>query len=624
MPASLTVYLLEQVTDYIGFERLCHDLMALEGYPRIEPLGGSIDKGRDAIHVDTSSGKTTIFAYSVREDWQAKLAEDATKIKSHNHKCDNLVFITTSDFTSGERDKAIARTLEDFGYALDLYGIERLRILLDATHPHVKAKHPQIFPSEFLSVHEKVAASETQDYLFLSFAPNDRIFAEWLARKLTAEGYRVWCESYKLLGGERYPNDINAAIKDETFRMLAIYSNGSLSNAEVMRQRATAFNIAEEHKIDFVIPISLTHLEHSLLDKETSALKFIPFTDNWAKGLEQLLKKLVSIDTPQPLANGKSAAAGVFFEKDVLSNKPEHLYSNCFLVKSIPTAIYRFELDRDFFKYEAESFSWAYRKLNDKEVISFSHPPVEITNKYRVNEIAGYSWKDVEKITWTDDGERKSIFASNLVSELIRKSLIAKCHQKGLRFGRETNLHYFPDGLLKRNRLALTLPDGRKITALSACGERKYFRPNNMSEFYRYHLAPTFFIRKDLFENHVALFRLRIHLTDTNGDTLQTRKINSRRKHLCKNWWNDDWFKRMLAVVQFLSEDNQITIGGLSKEQIVLDSTPIAFSSALSVNEMALEMNSYERESLFLEIEDDDDLESGPSTTGDDGSTSNE
>jgi hypothetical protein len=67
MAANVTIYCLERVTDYTEFERLCHNLMALEGYRSIEPLGNFKDKGRDAIHVDTS-GRTTIFAYSVRED----------------------------------------------------------------------------------------------------------------------------------------------------------------------------------------------------------------------------------------------------------------------------------------------------------------------------------------------------------------------------------------------------------------------------------------------------------------------------------------------------------------------------------------------------------------------------
>lgn len=150
MASNFTIYCLENITDYLAFERLCHDLMVLEGYSAIEPLGGFSDKGRDAIHV-TQSKETTIFAYSVREDWKVKLKEDATKIYKHGHTCDQLVFITTALFTSGERDKAVKYIHDNFGWRLVLFGAERIRILLDINY-QVKANHPQIFPSQFLTI----------------------------------------------------------------------------------------------------------------------------------------------------------------------------------------------------------------------------------------------------------------------------------------------------------------------------------------------------------------------------------------------------------------------------------------------------------------------------------------
>jgi len=150
MAANFTMYCLENITDYFAFERLSHDLMVLEGYSSIEPLGGFSDKGRDAIHV-SESRETTIFAYSVREDWRKKLAEDAKKIYKHCHTCDQLVFITTAKFTAEERDRAIKDIRDKFGWKLQLFGAERLRVLLETKHPEVKVNYPQIFPPHFLN-----------------------------------------------------------------------------------------------------------------------------------------------------------------------------------------------------------------------------------------------------------------------------------------------------------------------------------------------------------------------------------------------------------------------------------------------------------------------------------------
>jgi hypothetical protein len=135
---------LENVTDYAQFESMCHDLMVHCGYKDIEPLGGFADKGRDAIHV-SEGGKTTIFAYSVREDWKKKLNEDARKIGDHGHKCDKMVFVTPSRVTASERDIAKAQIESGFGWELEIYGLERLRVQLDGDSKHIKQNHPQIF-----------------------------------------------------------------------------------------------------------------------------------------------------------------------------------------------------------------------------------------------------------------------------------------------------------------------------------------------------------------------------------------------------------------------------------------------------------------------------------------------
>jgi hypothetical protein len=144
MAADFIIYCLEHVTDYDQFERLCHDMMALDGYRGIEPLGGSKDKGRDAIHIDrTSNDKVTIFAYTVREDWRKKLAEDSQKVQKHGHTCQRFAFLCSADFTASERDEAVNYIRTTFGWTLELYGRERLRTMLCTTHG---LAHHRLFP----------------------------------------------------------------------------------------------------------------------------------------------------------------------------------------------------------------------------------------------------------------------------------------------------------------------------------------------------------------------------------------------------------------------------------------------------------------------------------------------
>ena len=64
-----------------------------------------------------------------------------------------------------------------------------------------------------------------RDHLFISYATEDAALADWFARRLASAGYAVWYDRFKLLGGEPWPQDIEAAIDQRTFRMLALISH---------------------------------------------------------------------------------------------------------------------------------------------------------------------------------------------------------------------------------------------------------------------------------------------------------------------------------------------------------------------------------------------------------------
>jgi hypothetical protein len=50
--------------------------------------------------------------------------------------------------------------------------------------------------------HDIVNRQQSADHLFINYATEDGEFAEWLTLRLTTEGYKVWCDRIKLLGGE--------------------------------------------------------------------------------------------------------------------------------------------------------------------------------------------------------------------------------------------------------------------------------------------------------------------------------------------------------------------------------------------------------------------------------------
>ena len=148
-----------------------------------------------------------------------------------------------------------------------------------------------------------------RDHLFISYASEDWALAEWLTLRLTADGYRVWCNRFQLLGGEPYPRDAEDAIRNRTFRVIGLLSRASMSKPNLTNEHRFALNIARGRHIEFLIPLNVDGLSPADLDWMISGLPFIPFHESWAAGLSQLRDRLILIEAPRPLENGEQIAA---------------------------------------------------------------------------------------------------------------------------------------------------------------------------------------------------------------------------------------------------------------------------------------------------------------------------
>jgi hypothetical protein len=589
MAASLTLHCLEKLSDYQEFERLCNGLLMLEEYPYLEPLGAYKDKGRDAINKSTSSGLTTIFAYSVRTDWQVKLAEDAKKIAKHNHICHELCFLTTGKVSASQRDMWIENIRNQYGWELKIRGAEWFKAMLDVKYPAVKSEFPSIFTPQILEHEKSLQIERKQKYVFISFAPEHRVLAKWIAQKLTVEGYDVWSHQLGLPDKASAFHDLESVVREESCCFIGLYTESSISNPELNILRSLATSLSKKRSTDFFIPLGLTDVDTTKVAAITSPLEPISF-ESWAQGWNALIQKVERLGCPRGLPRDAISASRVGFTDELILNSEnsEIVVSNCSRILQIPQAIYRFKISNKFAKQEIEAMQqrWAFRLNKDREVLSFHHPPPDIKHKLNISNVGSLLWRDR---TFVDD-----IYAESLISELLRKSFFVKCSEEGLYYCPDTKLQYFPRNLVKNDNLSFTKPDGSR-SRVQCCGKRKYWRPSGAEE-YCYFMSPNFYIQRDLFDQFSPILSIRYRLTDADGTPLPAKKRNSRRKHLCKSWWNDAWLNRSLAVFQFLANDEgYISIGSSEKETILIQATPLKFYAAVSVDEAALRQSKNSR-----------------------------
>ncbi|HXQ35177.1 MAG TPA: toll/interleukin-1 receptor domain-containing protein [Anaerolineales bacterium] len=102
--------------------------------------------------------------------------------------------------------------------------------------------------------------------VFLSHAaPEDNVFTRWLALQVANEGYPVWCDLTKLLGGEAFWEDIQIAIKERTAKFLFVLSRASNEKKGTLDELDCALGVSRRKKDaikDFVIPLKIDDLSY--------------------------------------------------------------------------------------------------------------------------------------------------------------------------------------------------------------------------------------------------------------------------------------------------------------------------------------------------------------------------
>ncbi len=432
----------------------------------------------------------------------------------------------------------------------------------------------------------------SREHLFINYATEDQSFADWLALKLTSEGYKVWYDRFELLGGESYPKDITDAIQNRTFRFLALLSHFSIDKENPRKELTLASNVSRELGIrDFIIPVKVDNIRPSELNFLTADLVHIPFDHSWYLGLNSLLKKLQGIDTPKNSDSGR-ARINEWVEREQKSPiKEERIWSNLLTIKEIPKFVRKYTTTKfvDFYSLQER---WSFYQSNSA-IFSFVPPPAELQDLL----------VELEPVPYPASNGQNNDEIEKAVKELIRKGIRRICLNKGMELGGPYNkaLH-FPHGLLPQNHINFLNYEGKK-TFLSVAGERKFRKlvlGRYQTDVSRYHLTLSFKLLPS--DNHLPLVGLRLGLlmTDLEEQPLEPRQANARRKAITRDWWNKEWLLRMMAVTSWLSDGkDDLELLDTSNGKLLLTTVLKTYSILVGIDEILTK--STEEESEILE-----------------------
>jgi hypothetical protein len=415
-----------------------------------------------------------------------------------------------------------------------------------------------------------------QDHLFISYAWENCALADWLVRQLTAHGYRVWCDRFQMLGGEPFPKVIDEAIKTRTFRLIALLSRYSLQKPSPRKERTIALNLGREWGVDFMIPLNADGLKPSELPWDYSDLTYVAFED-WAAGLDQLLRALAKAGAPRPLTEdqGRRFAAETFLPQHVIEHRRETLHTNCFAFESIPERLHliQWREGKQGPNLDGLLTVWPYYELSGGKVVAFSVPPPEVP-------VGSYTAEG--DVSWREQDIYEGVRSRDIVSNLLWQSFARTLVRRGLKRDPDKGLFYFPRGLVQKNKIRYVGRRGRK-TWVSVVGE-KHFR----GKPYRYYLAPDFQIRQDLGQDFVAQMKIRVFLTDVKGKRFDHGTTIARRKHLASTWFNHHWLNRVLAIASFLAKGKSRIVLLEKEDPVLLFASPISGEVDCAINEASL------------------------------------
>ena len=435
--------------------------------------------------------------------------------------------------------------------------------------------------------------SDQRDLLFISYAWEDAPTAQWLARKLTTFGYKVWMDKLQLFGGCGWPKDIDDAIKNRSCHMLHLLSKYSIAKPNPSAERQLGLTMSKQIK-NYLIPLNLEGIPPDKLPWQLTEIQYIDFQD-WSCGFKDLLKTLQKCNCPVfDIETGTQQAISSYLPLDAIKRQPETLYSNVHEILESPTTIKRFKSNSPLLRDEFEKYTrgaWIAYYINRYECLSFSDPPASVIM------LSNYTAEESYKLD--EHQEIDGIPTRNIQKSLFLKIIYALAKARGFYSDSNNNL-VFPG--LKEN--------ARFYNFVSYYGSSVKVAPHGYKTIHgkRINYSLAFKPRIAVIEGAwCVIISLHLHLSDIRGMDIDRKFIQSLRKHIVKSWWNHEWFVRHMAISAWLSEDSENWSYQLNEtERLLVSRMPMTGISETSLDDATISLLAKERQQKSIVATDDD------------------
>jgi hypothetical protein len=424
----------------------------------------------------------------------------------------------------------------------------------------------------------------SRDAIFLSKAtPLDNEFALWLAPRLEAAGYSVFCDILTLTAGDRWRTEITSNLQQRAAKMLLVSKNDTLQAAGVLEELEIACDLAKSiPDPKFIIPLRMKAFDKVF---GMGGFQYVNFEPGWAQGLIKLLEQLRKLKAPRigtPVINPHWET---FRRRGAipLKREPERLTSNWLPMRSAPDHVFYYEpvgaCDRNYLESKAAVAPYPV-EMRPKGILTFASLE-EVNQTFetvgRLQEVNRYPL-----VKFLQEGAPELGLqlkdANNVMVSMVRQAWIAFATARNLleyKYSNAIGFHIGPDQAKVGQRVAW----GRQ-------GERRSAMLRNIARGVVWQYGVT--VQASFWPYPHLRLKSRVLFAPPKGEDAgepfdDKKKQHKLRRTVCKGWRNRQWQSRLLAFLEMLSGESSSFALPLSPSAIVVvDAAPQLFTSPVS------------------------------------------
>lgn len=400
----------------------------------------------------------------------------------------------------------------------------------------------------------------TREAVFISHAnPEDNSFATWLTLRLAREGYKVWCDVVKLVGGDDFWRDIEDALRQHTRKFIFVTSRASNQKQGTLQELSVASGVARQlNDTGFVIPVKVDDLPFADHNIQINRLIAIPFTGGWADGLASLLKALDEDGVPKSNSTGAASVAWWWnanrSNSQIVTKKREVLWTNWFPLRRMPRHLLAWQvppmtnLTASFPYPTYRHGDWLFSFANAQALTGKVQSPTGGPG-YK---ISGYLRREPPARTGLKRRE-VSIAVRQLLRQAWEKYAVSrKLALYDLSSARKTV--WFPSGVVPGNTVSFIGVGGKNCRRdVCRCSIKTRMNGDKYERYWHFGLEamPILYPSPALALKSHVVFTL-----DGNTITGDVKTQHRARRSQCKFWWNDRWRDLTLGAVAWLANSS--------------------------------------------------------------------